>query len=977
MQNTAWTRAIQGAADPERAKHYFERLKSTAMTAILAKANGESARILCAVLSGSQGLSEALATHPDWIPLCLDSEALRHPRQAQGLEREVRAWLAPLLEKRDSTEAFRQLRIFKQKEMLRIGARDLAGLAQVPDLILEISNVADICLQVAYEIVWQDLGRRFGLPYQQRPDESWELSAFTVFGMGKLGGQELNYSSDIDLLFVYTAEGFVFKSRPRKGEMAGRGMASHQFFKQLAETMIAELSRMSPEGAMYRIDMRLRPEGKGGPLVRSLASYENYYAQWGQTWERMMLIKARAVAGDRQLGSEFLEMIQPFRFPRSLGADVPQEVGAIKQRIENEVVKAGEIHRNVKLGRGGIREIEFIVQTHQLIGAGRMPFLQGAQTLPLLEKLAKYQILPSAESAQLAEAYVFLRSVEHRLQMEAGRQTHTIPAERKARERLAALMGERSLRDFESLLAKHTGNVRRVYEKVIKAPPPQAGQPLPPDFDEEGEAQWMNVLLANRFRDVPKGLHLARQFVQGPGFGHTSNRTAETGVSLLCQMFSLCPNAGQARPASSVTLSDPDRVLARIGAFVGAYGARAMLFETWKSNPPLFRALLLLFDRSEFLAEAAIRTPDLVESLALNGQVRRSKVADIILSELRHGQGDKDQFQWVRRYHQAEQMRIGLRDILEMADSEQSESELTALADANLGYALEVVLGNSRIKKPPFAIIGLGKLGGRELIYGSDLDIIFVAEDKPDHLPGWQALAAALMELLSKRTEDGSVFPTDTRLRPDGDKGLLVNTLSGYRDYYHKRAQLWEIQALTRARFIAGHAGIGQQFIALAGKLTDFTNPSPELVCFTSGWLAGIAHMRARIEKERTPSGKEALAIKTGAGGLMDAEFLAQALALAGGWHEPNTVGALTRAVNSGQLAAEKSKEILAAYRNLLRIEFVLRRWSFESESVLPDDPAALYRVAVRCGFDGADSLLKAVAGDRQRIRAIYSGFFK
>src|SRR5678816_4132708 len=243
--------------------------------------------------------------------------------------------------------------------MLRIAARDLARLSTIAEITREISNVADVCLDSVNQICLQQLSERFGQPYYQDANERWQPAAFCVFGLGKLGGQELNYSSDVDVIFIYSEEGHVFKAPPRKSQQAGKGLTNHQFFKRLAEAFIAEVSRLAPEGILYRIDLRLRPEGDAGPLTRSLTGYENYYAQWGQTWERMMLIKARGVAGAESLAGEFLETVQPFRYPRSLGEDVLGEIAAMKDRTENEIVKSGALDRNVKLGRGGIREIEF------------------------------------------------------------------------------------------------------------------------------------------------------------------------------------------------------------------------------------------------------------------------------------------------------------------------------------------------------------------------------------------------------------------------------------------------------------------------------------------------------------------------------------------------------------------------------------------------------------------------------------------
>lgn len=986
MKNRVWTKAIKNSPDPQRARHHLDLLAATSASAALEAASAEQARILCALLSGSQALSNWLISNPESVSL-LTPEMLKHPRFAQGLRWEVNEWLAPLLQARDYETGFKQLRQFKQQEMLRIATRDLARLAGVNEIIFELSDVADICLSSIWQLCWQQLTERLGRPYHQDAEGRWQPTEFCVFGMGKLGGQELNYSSDVDVIFVYSEEGRVFKVAPPKGKPAGTGLANHQFFNRLAEMFTAEVARMTGEGTLYRIDLRLRPEGDAGPLARSLASYENYYAQWGQTWERMMLIKARCVAGDKALAAEFLEMIQPFRYPRSLGQGVLREVSAMKDRIETEVVKAGELERNVKLGRGGIREIEFVAQTLQLINAGRLPFLQGSQTLPALKKLVEYNLLARAEARSLADAYGFLRDVEHRLQMEDNLQTHTIPEARASRERLAALMGFATLKEFEAARKSHTQAVRRVYDKLLKADAPKTQTALPRQF-VDAEAEWKKILAEHSFKNVDHSIRLLNEFAYGPGYVHVSNRTVDLAMQLLPKFFVLCRRETCPPPSfnpQSKALSDPDRVLNRLDSFISAYGARATLFETWNSNPSLFELLLLLFDRSEFLAEVAIRTPDLVDELVLSGRLRQRKSAREILEDLRHGRNDQDQRLWLRRYHQAELMRIGLRDILGLADFEQNLTELSALADACLQYALEAVLRKNKFKTAPLVIIGLGKLGGAEINYGSDLDIIFVTDAKPKELPKLQRIAIEVMELLSSRTEFGVAFITDARLRPDGEKGLLVNTLEAYEDYYRHRAQLWEIQSISRTRPVAGNMDLGRRFQELASALTNFSpdnvaafggsrrREEADLAAYAPDWKHQIHHMRQRIEKERTPAGQDALAIKTGSGGLMDSEFLAQIFCLAHGWHEPNTLRALVRARDEGVLSRKDAGQLIENYRKLRRVEGILRRWSFEGETVLPDEEAPFYRVSVRCGFGTPEEFRRELKKTRQNIRAVYN----
>ncbi|MDB6056498.1 MAG: putative Glutamate-ammonia-ligase adenylyltransferase, partial [Verrucomicrobiales bacterium] len=791
---------------------------------------------------------------------------------------------------------------------------------------------------------------------------------FCTIGLGKLGGQELNYSSDIDVIFVYSDEGFVFKTPPRAGEQTGKGLNNHQFFTRLSEAIVAEIGKHTSEGMLFRIDLRLRPEGNAGPLARSLDSYENYYSQWGQTWERMMLIKARPVAGDVSLGMEFIETIHPFRYPRSISERTLQEIAAVKKRIEQEVVKAGELDRNVKLGRGGIREIEFVAQTLQILHAGHTPFLQGSQTLPTLQKLEQYQHLKRVEVSALTDAYLFLRDLEHRLQMEAHQQTHTIPIERKARERLAQLMGFDTLAKFEKARAEHSGGVRAIYERVLGADSDAHSKPLP---DDEDEAGWKKLLAEHAFRDVDKAWKMVNVFLRGPGYVHVSQRTVELARQLLPKFLAHCPQPNQ---WPDKALSDPERVLLRLDSFITAYGARAVLYEMWAQKASLFELLLMLFDRSEFLAETAIRTPDLVDELEVSGRLRRSKTAEEILKDLRYGLQDEDQHKWIRRYHQAEFMRIGLREILGLADFEQNMVELSALGQACLQYAVDVVTAKNKLKATPFCIIGLGKLGGQEITYGSDLDIVFIADNKTKNLPALQKMAAQVLDLLSKQTEQGMVFETDARLRPDGEKGLLVNTLEAYEEYYRKRAALWEIQSLTRIRAVAGDMQIGETFQKLTTSLADFSKPA-KIAAYTPDWKLQIAKMRERIAKERTPQGEERLAIKTGHGGLVDAEFMAQTFCLEHDWSEPNTLKALQRANESNLLP--NGDEFIKSYRALRHIECILRRWSFEGETTLPNEDAPLYRVAVRCGFKTIEDFMKHVAQLRSVIHGGYKTAFK
>jgi [glutamine synthetase] adenylyltransferase / [glutamine synthetase]-adenylyl-L-tyrosine phosphorylase len=967
MKKTDWQKIVKTSADPARVRSFLNSSAESGACSQLDKCTIDSARILATVVSGSQYFGELLPAHPDLLSV-FDSEQLQHPRRAEGLRRDVKKVLA-----RDYANALTELRRFKQRETLRIAARDLGRLSDVVEITRELSDIADVCLESVLKITSKQFLEKFGRPYHQDAQGRRQPTPFCILGLGKLGGQELNYSSDVDLMFLYGEEGDVFKETPTGNAPPRAVMSNHQYFCKLAEALSDEISRATPDGFLFRVDLRLRPEGDSGPIARSLESCENYYAQWGQTWERMMLIKARPVAGDASLAAEFLEMIQPFRYPRSISPEILQEIAATKKRIENEVVRTGELERNVKLGRGGIREIEFTAQILQVLHAGRSPFLQIPQTLPCLDKLAQYDLLAHEDAAQLRAAYVFLRDVEHRLQMENNLQTHTLPEDKPSLLRLGRLMNFATPEKFQSALRLHTGNVRRVYESLLKGETQASPSALLPPFEGEQE-QWTRLLVAHSFREPEKAAQLFKEFAEGPGYLHVSSRTTELARQLIPKFLSLCPQSPPGNEPQAIVLSDPDRVLARMDSFIGAYGSRAALFELWNNNPKFFELLILLFDRSEFLAEVAIHTPDLIDGLVSGGRLQRRKNAGEILKELRFGLNDNDQFLWLRRYHETELMRLGLRDISGQVDIEQTPADLSAFADACLQYALDVVLKRNKIKSPAFAIIGLGKLGGGEIAYGSDLDLFFVAGPKEKNLPLLQKLAAQVMDLLSRRTEQGIVFHCDARLRPDGEKGMLVPTLDACENYYRQRAQHWEIQALSRARFVAGNAAIGEKFQTLTERWTNLSSGPFSHDLRFKDWKAQIHYMRMRVEKERTPKDADDLAIKTGKGGLMDAEFIAQALCLENHWHEPNTLRALERGRKDRILP--DAEKLIENYRQLRRVEAILRRWSDEGETVLPDDAPAFYRVSVRCGFDSPETFRDALAKWRQAIRAVYRKVF-
>src|SRR5436305_7291493 len=457
-------------------------------------------------------------------------------------------------------ENFRALRLWKAREMTRIALREIADASSLEDTTAELSCLAGVCLETVYDECDTRLRSRLGEPHTE----------FTVFGLGKLGGRELNHSSDIDLMFVYGEEGQV-SSR----------LSNHEWHNQLAEQIVKSFSGGEP--ALFRLDLRLRPEGSAGPLARSLESMENYYAGFGETWERLALIKARRVCGSNELAYEFLRQHQPFIFPKNPTPELLDEIAAIKRRIEREI-PADEL--DVKLGAGGIREIEFVVQTLQFIHGAQQAFLQQQGTLTALRAIAQLELLPTSEVLALDESYRFLRRIEHRLQIEAERQTHSIPDDPEKRERLARRLGFASAAALLVELQTSNERVREISYHVIASGP---------------AAPAVNLDI---FADPPRATRALSELAQGSVSFHVAPRTRQIFRKLrplLLEQLAQC--------------ADPEATLTAVVRFVEAFGLRSLLFELLATNPKLLELLVQTLDASSFATHALIRRPQLLEEI--------------------------------------------------------------------------------------------------------------------------------------------------------------------------------------------------------------------------------------------------------------------------------------------------------------------------------------------------------------------------
>jgi [glutamine synthetase] adenylyltransferase / [glutamine synthetase]-adenylyl-L-tyrosine phosphorylase len=860
---------------------------------------GEAA--LLHLLSVSSICAARLARHPEILLWLRRPEICSAPRAYGEMLADLRATEGDSI----SAENFRALRSWKGREMLRIALREVAEAAPLEETTLELSLLAEICLREVYQHWKADLRSRRGEPETD----------FAILGLGKLGGRELNHSSDIDVIFLYDEEGQVSPS-----------LTYHEWFNLLGSRIVETFAAPSPAGALFRIDLRLRPEGTAGPLARSLESMENYYAGFGETWERLALIKARGICGSRELAYEFLRQHQPFIYPKSPTPDLLDEIAAIKRRIERDIVGYENIGRNVKLGAGGIREIEFVVQALQLLHGARHTFLQETSTLKALPVLAQLELIPSGEARGLEAAYRFLRRVEHRLQIEAEQQTHTIPENGEALDRLARSLGFSSKGDFTSALREHMREVRSVFHRVISSPAPGT----------ESLTESLHI-----FRDEKAAAKSLADLAKGTGGLHVAARTRQVLRNLRPLLFRWLARA-----------ADPDVALNQFIRFVEAYGLRSMLFELLVVNPKLLELLVKTFDASRYAGDLLIRRPQLLEEITRGGMLDREVSVAEHLKRLDALKITPASLDLLRVYRQTQLLRILLRDVLRLADLPALFDEQSALAEACLVFVNRV-----RGNESDVTIIALGKFGGGEIGYGADLDVLFVGDDI--------RAAQHLVVAMAQPTAEGSIATLDARLRPEGEKGNLACPLAAYAVYYETRAQLWEAQALTRARPVAGP--LQDQFMDLAQRVWRKAAQRDDLYAQIDGMLQRIRHGRG--------SAADLLDFKTGTGGVIEAEFLVQALQMRAGIWNPQTMGALRELTAKGLLQEGEAALVKENYEYLRLIESALRRWENKSVSSLPADETEQRKLAQRVGADSLDSFARRYREARESIHAVSSRY--
>lgn len=794
---------------------------------------------------------------------------------------------------RNEAELMSLLRRMRKREMLRIACRDIAGLAELSEITEELSAFADACTDGALSLLHRWLCEKYGIPADKKGKEQ----QMVVLGMGKLGAEELNFSSDIDLIFAYPETG-----ETKKGP---ESISNTDFFMRLGRSLIKVLGSACADGIVFRVDMNLRPFGESGPLVLSFDAMENYYHEQGREWERYAWIKARVIAGDKKAGEELLKNLNPFVFRRYLDYGVFASLRDMKEKISREVLRKG-MKNNIKLGAGGIREVEFFGQVFQLIRGGVMPELQHRSILPILEVLVRENYISPSVCRELRDAYIFLRSTEHRLQEYSDAQTHALPADNTGRKRLALSMGFQDWESYAAVLAQHRRNVHRHFSSLLE--PEEEDRTQENDVISVCKEIWRHFSKAednpdllpdmlNRagFDEAEKIAGMLRSFagdLSARGLSTEGRKRIDRLIPRLLEKIGKC--------------EQPDIVLDRILNLISSIRRRTSYVSLLLENPATQAHLIRLAHASAwiltFLAGHPVLLDELLDPRTLYTPPDREELrGDIRRRMERCEPGDLEkQMDELRIFRQINVLRVAAADISDSMPLMRVSDYLSDIAETVLREVLDISW-NHLVKRhgipecrhensctdKGFVMIAYGKLGGLELGYGSDLDMVFLhagtggytggGEDSKiktiDNATFFARLGQRVLHILSTHTGTGKLYEADMRLRPSGSSGILVSSIEGFRAYQMQKAWTWEKQALVRARPIAGDPGLAEYFKEIRKEILSEKREETKL-------RREIRDMRERMKKELLKTPADLFDLKQGEGGIVDIEFLVQYLVL-------------------------------------------------------------------------------------------------
>lgn len=868
--------------------------------------------ILQRLLSASDFINRTLMQQPDLLGEFTDVNCLR-----AALQQDVD--VMSQLDLSNEAAVFARLRQHRNAQLCRILAADILQLQPVTSSLAQVSQLADLLISAAYHWAYQQLAAQWGTPL----DEAGQPMPLLILGMGKLGGGELNFSSDIDLIFTYPANGDT---------QGGRRSCEHQqFFTRLGQKVIAALHQVTADGFVYRVDMRLRPFGDSGPLVMSFAAIEDYYQEQGREWERYAMLKARVLNPDGRHSAELQQLLRPFIYRRYIDFSAIESLRRMKQQIEQENRRLNR-RDNIKLGAGGIREVEFVVQTLQLIRGGRIPALQQQSLLRALDVLQTELILTAEQVTQLRADYLWLRQVEQALQGLDDKQTQTLPQQPLWRAQLLSALSVDSWPQLQTLIEQAMQRIHQQFKLVIdngEEPDAQDVSLGKLIWDSEQSAQelasqldWLDEADATA---LIQQLQQFRQDCQKRSVG-------PRGRDYLAKLIPLLLHILQQQQCHVAVLN---RVLLVFGQIVTRTAYLELLFE----NTAALQQLVLLCNRSGWLAEQLARYPMLLDELIDPAQLyqiasQADYTARLQQHMLRVDPDDLElQMETLRQYKQAQQLRIAAADITGVLPLMKVSDHLTWLAEAVVAQVVELAWQQmtARYGAPAqcstqdkgLAVIAYGKLGGLELGYGSDLDLVFVhncssqattdGERSIDAMQFYLKLVQRVLHLCTTRTSSGVLYEVDTRLRPSGNSGLLAIHIDTYGQYLEQQAWTWEHQALVRARAIYGSAMLCQRFSEIRQQIICLDRAQDKL-------REDVLQMRQKLRQHHGATTDDP---KHSAGGIIDLEFISQYLVLAHGAKHPalyqysDNIRILDAAAQSGLLPADEVLQLQQAYQLL------------------------------------------------------------
>ena len=838
-------------------------------------------KVLQCALRGSRFAQRLIDSDKELLPW------LREQYPQPCTSDEMATWLdsQPVTDENSLSHALRWLR---KRVMLKLLARDLAGLAGLDEVMTCMSALAEMTVQRAHSFLMQNLVQQYGQPVGELSGTPQQMR---VVGMGKLGGKELNVSSDIDLIFAY----------PEDGTCNGaRGISNHDFFTRFGRRLISLISDLTPDGYVFRVDMRLRPYGDSGPLVMSFAAVEEYLIEQGREWERYAWIKARVISPpDNPASQELMKLVQPFVYRKYLDFGTFESMRKLHAQISQEVQRRDRIN-HIKLGPGGIREIEFIAQVFQLIRGGREPGLRIRPTLQVLNLLGESGQIEPDIVMKLSTAYIFLRNLEHRLQYLDDQQTHDLPRQSEDQSLIAESMG---YQDYPAMLVQLNLHRALVSEQFAHIFSTQKN-------DSESNVLWRENISSEELNTGLKnlgyadGMSLAKRLLQirdSARYRQLPDSSRQRMDKLIPQFIQLCAGS-----------DNRNQTLPRILNLLESVSRRASYLAFMAEYPKVLPRLVRLASASEWACEYLVQHPILLDELLDTREIYLTPDwtarNDELLAQLEQCSTDTEcQMDLLRQFQHGQIFHLLAMDLQGLLPLELLCDHLSSLADLILQQVLRLCWQNARKRHQPqaqFAIIAYGKLGGRELGYAGDLDLIFLYDDPhPDAAEIYARLAQRINTMISSYTAAGRLYEIDLRLRPNGASGLLVSTIEAFTEYQQNQAWAWEHQALTRARFCAGDEQIGRQFTIIREqvlrKQRDLNTLRLEIVSMRKKML------------DSHPNNSGLFDIKHDRGGMVDIEFIVQFLILAHAHTQPELT------VNKGNLALLK----IAGELGLIKME--------------------------------------------------------